>query len=177
MRRLSILISVTAILLLGLIATPRLGPTTAQEATDGPDLAGSWRVVVSRADGATFLSLHTYGAEGTVVVSGLPAQPAPPGGQPGVVFFSPAHGTWEATGPESANLTYVHLRADADGQPLGPVTIRNTLTLAADGQTFTSEAVTTLADPEGNVLATFSSTGQGTRMVAEAPSAAATPEA
>jgi hypothetical protein len=165
------------VLLLGLVATPRLGPTTAQEAADDPNFAGSWRVVISRADGVTVFSLQTYGADGTVLTSGLPVLPAPPGGEPGVVFQSLAHGVWEATGPDSAVFTFVHLRAGAEGQPLGTLTIRKTATLAADGQSFTGEAVATLADPEGNVLATFSSTEQGTRMVAEAPSEAATPEA
>ncbi|HEY7032318.1 MAG TPA: hypothetical protein VH482_13350 [Thermomicrobiales bacterium] len=168
MRRLPVLLSAVAVVVLGLVAAARIGSTTAQE-SDGPDLAGSWRVVVSAADGRTFLTLSTFGADGTVLTSGLPAQQAPPGTPPGVVFVSTAHGAWAATGADTANATFVHLRANADGQPLGTITPRLGITLGADGQTFSGEFVTTLADPAGKTLATFSGTIQATRIVAEAP--------
>jgi len=178
MRRLPVLLSVVAVVLLGLVAGAHIGPATAQEGSPtagGLDLAGSWRVVISTTDGRTFLTLSTFGADGTVVSSGLPAQQAPPGTPPGVVFVGTAHGAWEATGSDTANATFVHLRASGEGQPLGTITPRLAITVGADGQTFSGEFVTTLADPAGATLATFSGTVQGTRIVAEAPSAAATP--
>jgi hypothetical protein len=162
------LLSVLAVVALGLVAAARIGSTTAQEG-DGPDLAGSWRVVVSTADGRTFLTLSTFGADGTALTSALPARQAPPGTPPGVDFVSTAHGAWEATGPDNANATFVHLRASADGQPLGTITPRLSITMATDGQTFSGEFVTTNADPAGKTLATFSGTVQATRIVAEAP--------
>lgn len=177
MRRFSIALSTLILVLLGAMVAGGGGPTIAQEAAGGPDFAGSWRVVISTADGRTFLTLSTFGADGTVLTSGLPAQPAPPGTPAGVVFVSTAHGAWEATGPDTANVTFVHLRASADGQPLGTITPRLSVTLGADGQTFSGEFVTTLADPAGKTLATFMGTVQATRIVAEAPGTppAATP--
>lgn len=177
MRRLSVLISLAAVLLLGLVAIPRLGPATAQEAADDPALAGSWRVIITRSDGVTLFSLQSFGAEGTALVTGLTAVPTPPGAPAGVLFYSPAVGVWEATGPNTANGTFVHLLANDQGQPFGTITIRTTMTLATDGQTFTAESASVLAAPDGTELATFTSTGQGMRMVAEAPSSGATPEA
>jgi hypothetical protein len=164
---------------LALAATTR--HAAAQEGTPangGPDLAGSWRVVVTASTGRTFVTLSTFGTDGTAVTSTQPAQPAPPGSPPGVVFFSAAHGAWEATGPTTANFTFVHLRASSEGQPLGTTTPRVSITLGADGDTFSGEFVTTLADPAGNVVATLTGTVQATRIVAEAPvMPAATPAA
>ena len=178
MRRVPGVLSVVAVLLVGVLAVDRTGPTTAQDA-EGPDLAGSWRVAISFADGRTIVGLSTYGADGTAVSSGLPAQPAPPGAPPGVVFLSLGHGAWEATGPDAANVTVVHLRASPEGQPLGTLTARMAVTVGGDGQTYSGELVSTLADPAGNALATFSATLQATRIAAEAPGtpAAATPAA
>jgi hypothetical protein len=179
MRRFALVLSALAIVLLGLLGAAGGGWTLAQEDTTdgGPDLAGSWRAVISLADGRTVVALSTYGADGTVVSSGLPAQPAPPDAPPGVVFVSPGHGTWEATGPDAANATYIHLRASAEGQPLGTLTVRIAVTLGADGQSFGGDLATTLADPTGTPLATFAGTVQATRIAAEAPGtpAAGTP--
>lgn len=170
MRRFPIILSVLAVVLLGVVATTRGGSTGAQE-TASPNLAGSWRVVISFPDGRTVFALSTYGADGTVISSGLPAQPAPAGAPPGVVFVGPGHGTWEATGSDTANVTYIHLRASSEGQPLGTLTIRATITLSDDGQTFDGELDTTLADPAGTTLASFTATVQATRIAAEAPEA------
>lgn len=172
MRRSWVLPSVVAAVLLGLLAAGRLPPIAAEDATPaagGPDLGGSWRVVVSPANGPTQLTLATFSADGTATTSTLPAQPSPPGAPAGLVFFSTGHGTWEATGPDTANVTFVHLRASAEGQPLGTLTVHRDITLGADGRTFDGEFVSTLADPAGNTLATFSGTVQATRIVAEAP--------
>jgi hypothetical protein len=59
--------------------------------------------------------------------------------------------------------------------PAGTITPRLSITLGTDGQTFSAEFVTTLADPAGTTLATFTGTVEGTRIVAEALSAVATP--
>ena len=177
MRRVPVLLSVLAVMLLGLTAAARGAATAAQEGTpaaDGPDLAGSWRVVLTFADGRTVLSLGTYGADGTAVSSGLPAMAAPPGAPPGVVFSSLAHGAWEATGPDTANITVVHLRANQEGQPLGTLTGRFAVTLDADGQTYRGDVESVLADPSGTEVVRFTGTVQATRMAAEAPG---TPEA
>ena len=68
MPRFPILLSVLAVVLLGVMVAARGGPATAQGGTaDGPDLAGSWRVVISFADVLTIVGLSTYGDNGTVL--------------------------------------------------------------------------------------------------------------
>jgi hypothetical protein len=98
----------------------------AQEATPTtprPDLANSWRVVANLADGRTLLTLSTFGADGTVVASGLPAQQTSPGVSPpsGLVFLRAGHGAWEAADAEAATVspssTYGRVRR---GKTTGP---------------------------------------------------------
>lgn len=163
----------------GLVAATAAAPrrVAAQDDAAGSNLVGSWRVALSFADGRTIGGLATHGADGTVVGSGLPVQPSPPGAAPGVVFSSLGHGSWEATGADTANITIVHLRANAEGQFLGTLTARQSVTVSADGESFSGELVSTLADPTGAEIATFAATLQATRIVAEAPASGATPEA
>jgi hypothetical protein len=80
-----------------------------------------------------------------------------------------AHGTWAATGADTAIATFIHLRASGEGQPLGTITPRFSVTLGDDGQTFSGEFMTTLADATGATLATFTGTVQAARIVAEPP--------
>lgn len=165
MRRVLIGRSVVAAVLIGLFA---VGCATTPTA-GGRGFAGSWRVSVSVSQGPTFVNLSTLGADGTVVNSGLPASEPPPGGPPGVVFSSTQHGAWASTGPDAANVTFVGLAADEQGRALGTSTVRASIVLAADGNTFSGEFVTTLADPAGITVATFAGTVQATRIVAEPP--------
>lgn len=176
MRRRSVFVSIVAVVLLGLIAAGHSLTTNAQDATPRADehgFVGSWRVTVTPPQGPPFLSLGTAGADGTMVVSPPPAQPAPdaPGG---VTYMSTGHGAWEATGPETAIVTFVVSVADGQGNPFGTATIRADVALGSDGQTFSGVNVVTIADPAGNVVATISEPLQATRIVAEAPAMPAT---
>jgi DNA-binding transcriptional regulator of glucitol operon len=171
MRRTSLFVSVLAVVLLGVLAVGRAVITTAQDATppvDGQGFVGSWRVMVTLPQGPSFPSLVTFGTDGTVTTSNQPVQPSP--GAPGqVVFASAGHGAWEATGPDTMVFTFVVLLADGQGNLVGFSTTRATLTLGANGQTFSGEGVPTIADPAGNVMVTFRATVQATRIVAEEP--------
>lgn len=175
MRRALLFVSVLAVVLLGVLAIGRAVPTAARDATlpvGGQRFVGSWRAMVTLPQGPSFPSLVTFGADGTVTTSNQPVQPAP--GAPGqVVFASAGHGAWEATGPDTAVFTFVVILASGQGNLVGFSTTRVTLTLGADGQTFSGEGVPTIADPAGNVLATFRAMVQATRIAAEAPSPAA----
>ena len=171
MRRVPVLSSVVVVVL-GFMMLARTGPSAVQGATqpaDGQGFVGSWRVAVTPPQGTPFVTLSTFGADGTVLTSTLPAQQPPPGAPSGTVFFSTAHGAWEATGADTAIATFVHLRASADGQPVGTVTIRLSITLGADADTFGGEYAATLADAAGNVPATPAGTVEATRIVAESP--------
>ncbi|MGH2561188.1 MAG: hypothetical protein ACRDJH_19135 [Thermomicrobiales bacterium] len=174
MRRSSLFVSILAIVPLGLLAVSRTGPTTAQDTTppaEGQGLVGSWRVMAVSPDEPPELSLGTFGADGTVVTSPRPVFPPMPGGPGGVIFTSAGHGAWEATGPDTATVTFVVLTADGQGNQLFTVTVRATGTLGADGQTFSGEGTRTFTDPAGNTMMTQPVVVEATRIVAEAPAA------
>lgn len=132
-------------------------------------IVGSWWATVFETDGPPTRALFTFGADGTMVTAEHPVVTPP--GAPGVIFTSSGHGAWEATGPESAIFTFIGLGSDGQGHLFGVVTVRGGVTLGADGQTLSGDIVATIADREGNTLATFPMTLQGTRIVAAAPTA------
>jgi hypothetical protein len=74
-----------------------------------------------------------------------------------------------ASGPTTANLTYVGLGSYGEGVLFGTATARSSIALSADGQTFGGEVVWDLADPKGYPLASYQGRFQATRIVAEAP--------
>ena len=133
---------------------------------------GSWRTTFFEAEASPTLGLATFGADGTLVTAEHPVVTPP--GAPGVIFASAGHGTWRATGSDTAIATFVGLGSDGQGNLFGTVTVRAACALGADGQTFDGEAVATIADPGGGALGTFTGTLRGTRIVAEAPGAPAT---
>lgn len=131
-------------------------------------IVGSWRVIISPAQGTPALGLATFGADGTVVNAFPPVEPSPsaPGG---VVFVSSGHGAWQASGPDAAVFTFVALGADGQGNLNGAGTIRVSVTLDAGGQTFSGEYDATMADPRGTTVGTEQGTVQAARIVAEPP--------
>ena len=154
---------------LGFMGLAHPGLSAAQAASpsaDGLGFVGSWQVEVTPPQGPSCPSLATFAADGTLVASNQPVQPSP--GAPGeVVFASSAHGSWIATGPDTANFTFVVLLANGQGSLVGTVTTRATITLGTDGQTFSGEGVVTVVAPGGNTVATLHNTIQATRIVAE----------
>jgi hypothetical protein len=131
-------------------------------------IVGSWRVTATESEGPPSVSLGTFGADGTVISSPPPVFP-PMGPSGEAIFTSAGHGAWEATGPDTAVLTFVVLTADQQGNPLITVTVRANGTLGADGQTFSGEGSRTFTDPAGNMVGTEPAVVRGTRIVAEAP--------
>lgn len=179
MHRASIFVSIIAVVLLGLIALDRTAPSAAQDASPmagEQGFTGAWRVTVTPDQGPPGMGVGTLGADGTIVTSVQPVVPSP-GAPGGVIFTSAGQGVWEATGPETAILTFVVVAADGQGNRFGTQTVRASITLGADGQAFSGEASQTISDPAGNTVATMPGTVQATRIVAEAPGtpAVATP--
>ncbi len=87
----------------------------------------------------------------------------------GVVFTSAGHGAWAPTGPDTAVFSIIVLGSYGNGVFFGTATGHAAIRLGSDGQSFTGDVVWTVADPDGNALATFPGTFQATRIVAEAP--------
>ena len=180
MRRASLVVSVLAVVPLGLFALGRTLPTAARDTAPmagGQGFVGSWRLTATSAEGPPELSLATIGADGTLLTSPQPVFPSLDGGPGEAIFTSAGHGAWEATGPDTGTYTFVVLIADGQGNLLVTATVRGTVTLGADGQTISGEFTRTFADPGGNTLATEEGTIQATRIVAEAPQMTGTPAA
>jgi hypothetical protein len=171
MRHAPLVVAVLALVLLGHFAGGYSSVTNAQDATPmaGQDFVGSWRLTVTETQAPPFFALGTFGADGTVVVSPPPVVPPAPSGPGTVVHTSAGHGAWEATGPDSAIVTFMLLAADEEGNPFATRTVRASLMAGADGQSFSGEFEATIADPTGNVVATESGAIEASRLVAEAP--------
>jgi hypothetical protein len=125
---------------------------------------GSWLITFFEEDGPPTLALATFGADGTVVTAEHPVVTPPIAHGP--IFTSSGHGSWLATGPDTAAVSYVGLASYGEGVLFGTATARSSLTLGGDRQTFDGEVVWTIADPAGNVLATYPGAFQGKRIVA-----------
>lgn len=132
---------------------------------DGQAIVGSWRLTVYEADGPPTYALATCCADGTLVTAEHPVVTPP--GAPSVIFTSSGHGTWAATGPDTADLTFVVLGSDQQGNLFAVATFRVAITLNSGGQTLAGEFVVMLDDVSGNTMATFHGTVQGRRIVAE----------
>lgn len=148
MHRMSILVSVIALVLAGSLAVPRLPMARAQEqpSTAGHPLVGSWLVSVSvegQAPGAGLPadvnSLVTYFADGNVLVANagqLP--PLPPGSG---LFFTEGHGQWVATGERSAEASWTSLVLDQTGGLSSTITASGaTAEVDASGNTYAGRA-------------------------------------
>ena len=134
----------------------------------GQGFVGSWRVSVTGIPGApVFPVLSTYMADSTTIHHGPAVQPAPPGSPFRFIYGSSGHGVWEATGADTAVVTFVVLNSDEHGNALGTLTVSGTQRLEAGGDAFTGRYVLTTADPAGGVLSTFSTTAEATRIRVE----------
>jgi hypothetical protein len=134
---------------------------------DWQGFVGSWRMTFYEAEGPPTLALASFGADGVVVAAEHPVVTPPIA--TGAIFTSSGHGAWKATGPDTAVFTCVGLGSYGHGILFGTATARSSIALSADEQTFSGEVVWTIADPDGNPLATYPGSFQATRIVAEAP--------
>jgi len=141
-------------------AVPAASPAT-PAAPAGSGFVGAWQLLSRSPGQAPTPALFTFFADGTVLGSGLPVQPA----GAGVVFISAGHGVWQPTGTGTASATLVLLVVDARGSFRGTETDQLQVRLGPDGRTCRGSFHATVADPNGRVENTLSGTIQGTRVV------------
>ena len=150
MRRVS---SPTAVLACIVLLTAMLaGATVAQDsspaATGGHPVVGSWLVDTDADDPANPPSSITFHADGTYIevdVDGV-----------GV-------GVWEPTGDRSAAGTFVYHQTD-EGGAVSSATIRATIEVAPDGQSFSASYTLDLVGPDGTATGELGpGTATGTR--------------
>ena len=79
-------------------------------------------------------------------------------------------GAWEATGPETANLTIVANNRGDDGADTGGIILRLAITLNPDGHTYTAEGTIELRSPDGTLSGQVGPVGgAASRLVVEGP--------
>ena len=173
MRRFAVSLSLAFVVLLGFV--PSGMRPHAQEATPSAmsthPIVGTWLMILTGTGG---VFAETFGPDGSVV-AGFPATESgnPIAGADGVTYLGPGVGVWEPTGPRSVAFTIIQALSDADGTPLGSLTIDAFLELSEDGQTaiddWTLGTTLTYRDTAQNVVDSFAVPSEfpplvGTRM-------------
>lgn len=154
MHRVSLALSLLVVMLLGLATLGR--GAVAQDATEtaeltlatreGHPLVGSW--IVTEPGGTP--SIVTFTSDGTAT---------------DIETETAAAGGWEATGDDTANVTFVGFFT---GESFSVYfVIRASITVGADGDTFEAPYSGTVVDNTGTVLDTVTGTVTGTRMPVE----------
>jgi hypothetical protein len=157
MRRFATLCSVATLLLLGgaVGGSPvghALAQTPASASTEGHPLVGAWILTIADFDGVT--ALVAFSSDGIY-------QEFDQDGAAG-------YGTWEATGPTTAALTFVTMFPASEGEFGGSSTVRATVEASADGQSLTAQFTIEFTGVEGIPEGEFGpGTATGTRIAVE----------
>ena len=168
MRRLSVLLVVSAVVLLG-FALNGLSPTSAQDgtpvATASHPLVGAWVIDISAED-PSGPQEATFAPNVTVFTDeGLVLNTAPGAGSD--------VGVWEATSARGGALTFVGLIAEED--VAGTVIIRATYELDETGDSFSGPYSYTVVASDGTVVDAGRDMARGTRITVEPVEAEGTP--
>jgi hypothetical protein len=117
-----------------------------QTESQANQLAGTWDMTIDRpAPLSDLKSLITFIDGGSAIEIA----------NNGTAFRSPSHGAWERLEGREYAITMVFFRYDPQsGAWLGTQKNVGTVTLSADGSSFAGSAVSTLYDPDGNVVLT-----------------------
>jgi hypothetical protein len=107
-------------------------------------LVGSWDVTVDRAEPLSDLrSLQSFVGSGSVIEMA----------NAGTALRTQSHGAWERIAGRRYASTIVFFRFNpATGAYAGTQKINRTITLSADGDSFTGIGVSTLYNPDGSVF-------------------------
>jgi hypothetical protein len=149
---------------LGLAAAAATRPASAQETGTHP-VVGLWTQEKTPETAPGFVNFNTIHADGTITSIHS--------------FAGPGVGAWQATGERTATTTgkYLNIAGEPGGYVTGVVTVWSTLTVAADGNTITEEAVVELVAMDGTNVATFPFTSTQVRVPVAPPPDLGTPEA
>lgn len=132
-------------------ATP--GLTTA-----GHPLVGTWFLTTSSANPTDADDLFILHADGTYIEANADG--------------SVRLGVWEPTSATTATLTITAYSRDASGASAGGITLRLTITLNPDGNSYTAEGTIELTASDGSLSGQAGPVrGDATRMMVEAPGA------
>lgn len=130
----------------------------AGSASDPPGIAGTWLVTVTpAAPGVPFQSTIVFTREGAVIeATSRPFMPP-------TADTSAGLGVWSGAGA-SFRMTFHKYNFDGQGHYIGRTVVVEAETLNHQGSTYSGQAVSTVYDVNGNVLATIASSTTGQRM-------------
>lgn len=173
MRRNLVLVAVLAVTIAGLLGTASRPAAEARQSTpsSGASLIGAWQLAISLTEEspnaalpANQTSLITLFADGNVILANagqLPLLPPSSG-----LFFTAAHGSWEASGPDSADLTFMFLVIDQAGGLSSVNTGTMSITIDPSGDRFTGSLAIGAVSTSGNPTGAQEGTVEGTRIKA-----------
>lgn len=176
MRKKMVLITMLATLLTAMLG--HAPQSMAQDDASDPEeqgFVGSWHVgfVIDGQPRAS--NLISFTSDGLILHSNQATTQTGSGVPADVVFQSGGHGVWTSSGERTADITFMLLQSDADGNDLGTRTIRGTLELDESGDAWSGTYTATVADAEGEVLQVSEGMVEGTRIVVEPMEELATP--
>jgi hypothetical protein len=136
--------SLTVILVVGVAALLAAGAIAASPGEDSAanQLIGSWQLTVNRGPALPPVKGLTTYTQGHSLI-----------GTANVTVRGPAHGTWEHVNGRLYADTHIFFRFDPSGTLLGSQKIKETVRLAADGDSYTAVAISDQFDPNGNLTA------------------------
>jgi hypothetical protein len=123
----------------------------ADAAPSCPTLVGTWEVKVSPDGAPPFVAYNVFSADGNSTEFD---NSNPPSQQ------SIAVGPWKKTGAKEYAMLEINQLFDAQGNFAGTLKVKAVITLADNGDTFTSKFNFTVLDPDGNEV--FQGTGTAT---------------
>jgi hypothetical protein len=130
-------------------------------------LVGSWRVAVSIPGvSAEIVNLASFSSDGLVLVVLPISNPAPPGAAHHVEYWTPAVGTWMATGPTSATMSFVTLGTDETGVSIGSHVVSATVETDADGTSWQGPFAIKIIAADGTTAGTVSGSVAASRIAA-----------
>lgn len=132
-------LALAAVVAAGAISASTGGAGREQNANQ---IVGSWELSVDRGPVLPPVkALATYTRDGSLVNTA------------NLATRGPAHGTWEHVKSRLYADSHIFFRFDPAGAYLGTQRIDETVQLAPDGESFTAVAISSLFDPNGNLVA------------------------
>lgn len=164
MRRLLTPKLIVGFVLVGLLASTFVvsffSSSSYSQAASNRTIVGSWLLDVtltSTHPPFSFQSLETYDAGGGLVTTDQIS--FDPQG-----LASPGHGTWVSRGGGKFATTWLSFVFDAKGNPTGWAKVQETITVSADGNTFSGSGVFTRYDAHGKPVNSGTSKFSGHRI-------------
>lgn len=110
-------------------------------------IVGAWRTTVTIEGVAPFINLTTFSGDGIVLNAFPTPSPAPPGSSHKLEFFTTAVGAWKETAPGKVDLTFETLGVDENGASIGSHVISASVTVTANGSSWSGPFTLTVLDP------------------------------